>query len=49
MNRFRRHLDKVEMIIGALLVVTGVLFMTGAMNTLAYFLLQSTPWTKGTG
>jgi cytochrome c-type biogenesis protein len=49
MDRFRRHLDKVEKIIGALLVVTGVLFMTGAMNTMAYFLLQYMPWIRGAG
>jgi len=49
MNRFRRHLDKVEKVIGALLVVTGVLFLTGAMNTLAYFLLKYMPWATGSG
>jgi len=49
MNRFRRHLDKVEKIIGALLVLTGILFLTGSMNALAYFLLEYMPWSTRTG
>ncbi len=49
MNRFRRHLDKVEKIIGALLVLTGILFLTGSMNALAYYLLEYMPWTTSTG
>ncbi len=47
MTRFRRHLGKVEKIIGALLVLTGILFLTGSMNTLAYFLLEYMPQISG--
>jgi len=49
MTRFRRHLGTVEKIIGVLLVLTGILFFTGSMNTLAYFLLEYMPWVAGAG
>jgi cytochrome c-type biogenesis protein len=41
--RFRRHMHKVEMAMGALLVVTGVLFVTGQMSTISYWLLETFP------
>lgn len=49
MSRFQRHLGKVERIIGVLLVVTGLLIMTGSMNTMAYLMLEYLPWLGGTG
>jgi cytochrome c-type biogenesis protein len=42
-KRFRRHLPKVEMAMGGLLVVTGVLFLTGAMTTASFWLLETFP------
>jgi len=47
MTRFRRHLGTVEKIIGGLLVLTGILFFTGTMSTIAYFLLEYMPWAIG--
>lgn len=41
--RFRRHLGRVEKIIGALLVVTGALIFTGSMAEIAGWLLQTFP------
>ncbi len=41
--RFRRYIGAVEKVIGVALVVTGVLFMTGTMSTLSYWLLEAFP------
>lgn len=43
MRRFRAHMDKVEKTMGALLVLTGVMFLTGQMATLSYWLLETFP------
>ena len=43
MSRFRSHLKAVERVIGGLLVITGVLFMTGSMNDIAYWILEAFP------
>lgn len=43
MQRFRRHLGRVEKTLGALLVVTGVLFITGSMNEIGFWLLETFP------
>ncbi|MGF1562407.1 MAG: cytochrome c biogenesis CcdA family protein [Geminicoccaceae bacterium] len=43
MKRFRQHMGKVEKAVGGLLVVTGVLFITGSMNTIAYWMLEAFP------
>ncbi|MEP4257641.1 MAG: cytochrome c biogenesis protein CcdA [Nitratireductor sp.] len=42
-GRFRRHMRKIEMAMGGLLVVTGILFMTGQMATISYWLLETFP------
>jgi cytochrome c-type biogenesis protein len=44
MQRFRRHLGMVEKVMGALLVVTGILFLTGSINTLGNWLLTNVPF-----
>ena len=41
--RFRRHLDKVEKAMGGLLVLAGVLFLTGGMQTMSFWLLEQFP------
>ena len=41
--RFRQHMHKVEMAMGGLLVVTGVLFITGQMSVFSYWLLETFP------
>jgi cytochrome c-type biogenesis protein len=40
---FMRHLPKIEKAMGGLLVVTGVLFMTGRMSAIAQWLLETFP------
>ncbi len=41
--RFRRHLALVEKVMGGLLVATGILFLTGGMQTMSYWLLDKFP------
>lgn len=41
--RFRRHLRKVEMAIGGILVLTGILFVTGQMAEIANWLVETVP------
>lgn len=41
--RFRRHLRMVEKVTGALLVATGIAFLTGAMQDLSYWLIELFP------
>ena len=43
MQRFRRHMATVERTVGVLLVLTGVLFLTGSFQELAYWLLEAFP------
>ena len=42
-KRFRRHLGTIEKAMGALLVLTGVLFITGSMQDIAYWLFETFP------
>jgi len=41
--RFRRYLGMVEKIIGVLLVLTGLLFLGGFMQTMSYWLMETFP------
>jgi cytochrome c-type biogenesis protein len=43
LTRFRVHLGRVEKVIGGLLVVAGVLFLTGAVQSVSYWLLEAFP------
>jgi cytochrome c-type biogenesis protein len=43
LQKFRVHLGRVEKVIGALLVIAGVLFLTGGVQTAAYWLLETFP------
>ena len=43
MKRFRRHLGTVEKVMGAALVLTGVLMLTGSLNWFGAWLLESYP------
>jgi cytochrome c-type biogenesis protein len=43
MAKFRRHFGRVEKAMGGLLVVTGVLFLTGGMQSLSFWLLETFP------
>jgi len=44
MRRFRRHLRKVEIAVGSLLIITGILIFTNNLGQLSYFLLEAFPW-----
>lgn len=41
--RFRKHMGTVEKIMGGFLVLTGILFMTGQMSAIAFWLLETFP------
>jgi len=41
--RFRRHFGKVEKVVGAMLVFTGVAFLTGGVQEMSYWLLELFP------
>lgn len=43
LGRFRVHLGKVEKIIGILLVIAGILFLSGQMQNISYWLLETFP------
>ena len=45
----RRHLRIVERVMGGLLVLTGVMFLTGAMQDMSYWLLEQFPWLANIG
>jgi cytochrome c-type biogenesis protein len=40
---FRRHLATVEKVMGGLLVVTGLLFLTGQFTRISYWFLETFP------
>ena len=40
---FRKHMGKVEKVMGGFLVLTGILFITGQMSAIAYWLLDTFP------
>ena len=42
-QRFRRHLGTVEKVMGAVLILTGLLFMTGSMNVVGQWMLDTFP------
>ena len=42
-GRFRRHVVIVEKLMGVLLVLTGVMFLTGSIQALSYWLLELYP------
>jgi len=43
LQRFRVHLGRVEKVIGGLLVIAGILFLTGGIQTASYWLLETFP------
>jgi len=43
MKNFRKHFGRVEKAMGALLVLTGIAFLTGSMNTLSFWLIETFP------
>src|SRR6185295_15952003 len=47
LKRFRRHLGRVEMVMGLLLVATGVLMLTGSLNWAGQWLIDNVPVLAG--
>ena len=43
LSRFRRHLGLVEKITGGLLILTGIAFLTGGMQSMSYWLIEYFP------
>lgn len=41
--RFKRHMHKVEVVMGVFLILTGILFITGQMSAISYWLLETFP------
>jgi cytochrome c-type biogenesis protein len=42
-KRFRKHLPLLERVMGGLLVLTGIMFLTGWMQNISYWLLEQFP------
>ncbi len=49
LGKFRRHIGTVERVMGGLLVLTGIMFLTGSMQTMAYWFLEQFPWLATIG
>ncbi|MGE4278957.1 MAG: cytochrome c biogenesis CcdA family protein [Magnetospirillum sp.] len=49
LGKFRRHMRMVEISIGSLLVITGLLILTGSMNEIGNWLLQNVPAFQSVG
>ncbi len=44
LSRFRFYLGRVEQIMGALLVLAGIAFLTGGIQAMGFYLLELFPW-----
>lgn len=49
MRRFRRHLPMVERAMGSVLVLTGALFLSGGMQRVSFWLLETFPALSAIG
>lgn len=49
MAKFRRHLGLIEKLMGALLVLFGVLIATNSINIIAFWMLENIPWFSTIG
>jgi len=49
MARFRKHMHKVEITIGLLLVATGIAILTGSLADVAQWLLETFPALSSVG
>jgi cytochrome c-type biogenesis protein len=48
-SRMKRHLDTVERVMGVLMVVTGIGFLTGAVTSVSIWLLETFPALQNFG
>ena len=44
MQRFKRHLGMVEKVMGVVLIITGIMFLTGSLNYLGQWLIENVPF-----
>lgn len=49
LSKFKKNLGTVEKVMGGLLVLTGILFITGGMQTMAYWMLEMFPALANVG
>lgn len=49
MARFRRHLGLIEKLMGALLILFGILISTNSINLIAQWMLENIPWFSTIG
>ena len=49
MNRIKSHLKSIERVMGALLVVVGIMLLTGAFSAFAFWLLETFPFRARLG
>ena len=49
MNRIKPHLKSIERVMGALLVVVGIMLLTGAFSAFAFWLLETFPFLARLG
>ncbi|MCT4657115.1 MAG: cytochrome c biogenesis protein CcdA [Cohaesibacter sp.] len=49
MNRFKKHMGTIEKMMGGLLVVTGILFITGQIQNAAFWLQEMLPALNSIG
>lgn len=49
MARFRQHLGLIEKLMGALLILFGVLIATNSVNLIAQWMLENIPWFTSLG
>lgn len=49
LTRFKKHFGKVERVVGVLLVLTGVAFLTGSLQNLSFWLLETFPGLANLG
>jgi cytochrome c-type biogenesis protein len=49
LKRFKKHFGKVEGVVGVLLVLTGVAFLTGSLQNLSFWLLETFPGLANLG
>jgi len=49
MGKFRRHLGLIEKLMGAFLILFGVLIATNSINVIAQWMLENVPWFSAIG
>ena len=44
LQRIKKHLSLVEKVMGLMLVITGVMFLTGTMTWVGQWMIETFPW-----